>query len=271
MISCIFCSYNQTSGSLIEKIGQTSGGFLSLACLNFTISILYAMKLPFLLCILLCTLSVNAANKACEYAGSNIGYIKSQTQKAIAAEDLNSSRYYAYKALNAIEKSRQQFEACNCNYANKNIYESLENLKKATRVSSLNGTRVLLKRALENTLGSLEALAKHDDLHGSMYPGNILAFTKTATGNEEPLLRQPEGAALRKQIDQSLQNYKNSLEEVVRSVECKDAYAFAHRIFRHCEEELLKADLTEAKKYYNLRTKQITSEALERLKRCVTY
>lgn len=230
------------------------------------------MKLPFLLYILfMCTLSANATNKACEYAGSNIGYIKSQTQKAIAAEDLNSSRYYAYKALNAIEKSRQQFEACNCNYANKNIYESLENLKKATRVSSLNGTRVLLKRALENSLGSLEALAKHDELHGSLYPGNILALTATVSGNEEPLLTKPEGIALRKQIDQSLQNYKNSLEEVVRSVDCKDAYAFAHRIFRHCEEELLKADLTEAKKYYNLRTKQITSEALERLKKCVNY
>lgn len=272
MISRMICSYNQTRGSFIEKIRGPAGGFLSLACLNFTISIHYAMKQPFLLCILfICTLSVYATNKACEYAGSNIGYIKTQTQKAIAAEDLNSSRYYAYKALNAIEKSRQQFEACDCNYANKNIYESLENLKKATRVSSLNGTRVLLKRALENTVGSLVALEKHDELHGSGYADDILIFHTTASGHEAPLLRQPEGAALRKQIDQSLQNYKNSLEEVVRSVDCKEAYAFAYRIFRHCEEELLKADLTESKKYYNLRTKQITWEALERLKKCVNY
>jgi hypothetical protein len=230
------------------------------------------MKLFYFLCILLvCNLSAHAENKACEYAGSNIGYIKTQTLKAIAAEDLNSSRYFAYKALNAIEKSRKQFEACNCDYANKNIFESQDNLKKATRVSSLNGTRVLLKRALENALGSLEALEKHEELHGSRYASDVLALNTITSEKEKLGMKQPEGSALRKQIDQSLENYKNSLDEVVRSVECRDAYAFAHRIFRHCEEELLKADLTEAKKYYNLRTKQITAEALDRLKKCVNY
>jgi hypothetical protein len=230
------------------------------------------MKLFYSLCILfVCNLSAYAENKACEYAGSNIGYIKTQTLKAIAAEDLNSSRYFTYKALNAIEKSRKQFEACNCDYANKNIFESLDNLKKATRVSSLNGTRVLLKRALENALGSLDALEKHEELHGSRYASDVLALNTVTSEKEKLGMKQPEGPDLRKQIDQSLENYKNSLDEVVRSVDCRDAYAFAHRIFRHCEEELLKADLSEAKKYYNLRTKQITAEALDRLKKCVNY
>jgi hypothetical protein len=230
------------------------------------------MKQFYLLCILcVCTLSANTANTACEYAGSNISYIKSQTQKAISAEDLNSSRYYAYKALNAIEKSRKQFEACSCDYAIKNIFESLDNLKKATRVSSLNGARILLKRALDNTFGSLEALEKHEELHGSRYASDVLAMNTVASEKQKMAMKKPEGEALRKQIDESLKSYKTSLDEVVRSVECRDAYTFAHRIYRHCEQELLKPDLTEAKKYYNLRTKQITSEALDKLKKCVNY
>ncbi len=230
------------------------------------------MKYHYLWCIFfLCTLTANADNKACAYAGSNIGYIKTQTQKAIAAQDLNTSRYFAYKALNAIEKSRKQFEACNCDYANKNIFESLDNLKKATRVSSLNGTKILLNRALENVLGSLEALDKHDELHGSQYASDVLAMNTKTSEKEKIGMKQPEGPALRKQIDQSLLNYQNSLDKVVSSVDCKDAYAFAHRIYRHCEEQLLKPELTEAKKYYNLRTKQITEKALDKLKQCVTY
>jgi hypothetical protein len=231
------------------------------------------MKLRYFLCIIcLCTLSsYSDDNKACDYAGSNIGYIKTQTQKAIEAEDLNSSRYFAYKALNAIEKSRKQFEACNCDYANKNIFESLENLKKATRVSSLDGTKILLRRALENTMGSLEALEKHDELHGSRYASDVLAMNTKASEKDKLAMKQPEGPALRRQIDKSLADYKSSLDEVVKTVDCKDAYAFAHRIYRHCEQELLKPELTEAKKYYNLRTKQITEEALNKLKRCVNY
>jgi hypothetical protein len=230
------------------------------------------MKQFYLLCILcVCTLSANTGDNASEYAGSNISYIKSQTQKAISAEDLNSSRYYAYKALNAIEKSRKQFEACNCDYAMKSIFEGLENLKKATRVSSLNGTRILLKRALDNTFGSLEALEKHDELHGSRYANDVLAMNTMASESQNQAMKKPDGAVVRKQIDDSLLSYKTSLDEVVRSVDCKDAYTFAHRIYRHCEQELLKPDLTEAKKYYNLRTKQITSEALDKLKKCVNF
>jgi hypothetical protein len=92
-----------------------------------------------------------------------------------------------------------------------------------------------------------------------------------ASEKQKMAMKKPEGEALRKQIDESLKSYKTSLDEVVRSVECRDAYTFAHRIYRHCEQELLKPDLTEAKKYYNLRTKQITSEALDKLKKCVNY
>ncbi len=222
-----------------------------------------------LLCIVIfCTLTSFDDSKACDYAGSNIGYIKTQTQKAIASEDINSSRFFAYKALNAIEKSKKQFEACGCDYAVKSIYESLDNLKKATRVSSLNGTKILLKRALENALGSLEALEEHEELHGSPYASDVLAINTKRSEGEKIGMRQPVGKALEQKIDSALINFQNSLDEVVTFVECKEAYAFASKIYNHCELELLKPDLTEAKKYYNLRTKEITAEALRKIEDC---
>ncbi len=207
-------------------------------------------------------------SSACDYAGSNIHYIKSQTQNAIAASDINNSRYFAYKALNAIENSGKQFEACGCDYAIESINEGLHNLKLATRVASLSGTRILLKRALENTSGSLEALDEHDEMHQSEYASDVLAMNTKSADSEIIGMKQPEGEMLHMRIDQFLVNYRNSLAQMMETVECKEAHAFALRIYNHCEQELLKPDLTEPKKYYHLKTKEITFEALQQLNGC---
>ncbi len=209
-----------------------------------------------------------ATDNACDYAGSNIGFVKTQTEKALVAEDVNQSRYFAYKALNAIEKSRDQIKQCGCEYAYKSIIEGLDNLKMATRVKSLQGTRILLKRALDNTIGSLDALEEHDELHESKYSSDVLAMN-TRTAKEDRLKAlQPQGKALENKIDQFLEDYRLSLEKVVKSVNCKEAYAYATKVYEHCEQQLLNGKLTEAKKYYNLKTQEITAEALRELENC---
>lgn len=214
------------------------------------------------------SLTLSASNKACDYAGSNIGFVKSQTEKALAAEDLNKSRYHAYKALNAIVKAKEQLAECGCEYANKSILEGLDNLKKATRVSSLQGTRILLNRALENTLGSLDALEQHEELHSSPYASDVLALNTKDSEEDRLKLKQPSGPALEQKIDQFLEAYRNSLDHLVKSLDCKEATAYARKVYEHCEQQLLSGKLTEAKKYYNLRTQQITSEALKELEHC---
>ncbi len=207
-------------------------------------------------------------NKACDYLGSNIGYIQKQTQKAISAQDVNTSRYFAYKALNAIEKSKSQFEACGCDYAAKDLNESLDNLKKATRVSSLKGTRILLERALVNVQGSLEALTEHEEMHTSQYASDLLSINTKDAYYKKMSMQLPVGKALEKKIDIALEAYQNSLDKVVNTVPCKEAYELAQRNFERCELELLKTDLTEAKRYYNLKTKEITAKALKKLEDC---
>ncbi|NAS11207.1 hypothetical protein [Poritiphilus flavus] len=214
------------------------------------------------------TLSSFSFNKACDYAGSNIGYVRSQTEKALEAKDINTSRFYAYKALNAIEKSKKQFEECGCKQMINSIYESLDNLKKATRVSSLNGTKLLLTRALDNALTSLEALEEHDELHDSPYDSQLLAMNTVESEKKKNAFVELNGKKLEDKIDESLKNFEASLENVVNSVDCKEAYVFTNRIYKHCELQLLKQDLSEAKKYYNLRTKEIAEAALVKLEAC---
>jgi len=208
-----------------------------------------------------------AKNKACSYADSNIGYVRQQTQKALECKDLNTARYYTYKALNAIENSKKQFESCGCDDATKSIYEGLENLKDATRAPSLSGTKILLNKALENTIASLESLEKYD-LHNSKYASDVLVINTKNPESGNDAFTVPEGKALEYKIDLSLVRFQNSLKKVVASVPCTEAYDFAERIYKNCERELQKPNLSEGKKYYNLRVKQIVAKAMEELGDC---
>ena len=69
-------------------------------------------------------------------------------------------------------------------------------------------------------------------------------------------------------IDDSLIPFEESLQKVVNSVDCKSARAFAQRIFQNCEQALLQSDISERKKYYNLKTQEITANALRDLGNC---
>lgn len=225
-------------------------------------------KYTLVLCALfLCLLSSFKPSAACEYAGSNIGFVKSQTEKAISMEDIHQARYYAYKALNAIVKSRKQLSECGCEHATLSIEEGFENLKRSTRTTTLNAAKILLNRALEYTTEGLEALLAHET-HDSPYPSDVLAMNTKVSKQGKITYKDTDIEALKKKIDSSLKDYQKSLNNVINSVDCEEARAFTKKIHDHCEQQLLRPNLTEGKKYYNLRTKQISAAALERLGSC---
>lgn len=205
-------------------------------------------------------------SKACEYSGSNINYIRTQIEKAISQNDLNLVRYYTYKALDGIDKSKKQLDDCGCQHAAIGVEESAHLLKRAAKESTLNGSLVLLGKSLENTKGSIEALDRHDE-HLAKPKKDMLAMNMDNPVGMIPEV-QLENRFLQEKIDLSLETYRESLQKVVLTVDCKEARAFAERIHNLCEKELLKPNLTEGKKYYNLRTQQITAQALEELGNC---
>ena len=227
--------------------------------------------LYFTLCIVVVCLfsSFKPPSEACNYAGSNLGYVKTQTEKAVVVNDINKSRFFTYKAIKALHKSIEQFNDCGCERADVDIEESLKNLKLAAKATSLNGTKILLREALKNTVSALEAINDHK-LHSSSYSSTELAMVKVV-GNKEklkPMAKRPSEKLLHKKIDASLSNYRKSLNIIVDSVNCKDARAYAEKVYKQCEQQLLKPNLSEGKKYYNLKTKEITAEAIERLQGC---
>ncbi|MGB7393968.1 MAG: hypothetical protein WA913_06215 [Pricia sp.] len=214
------------------------------------------------------------ATQACEYAGSNIAYVKTETEKAMAMNELQQMRFHIYKALGAIAKSDKQLKECGCEDASELIFEVHETLKNATKTTSTAGTRILLEKALLHAEEGLEALHNHAN-HGSTFGTDELQVN-TATDLDPDSAKEtrkktvlpPDEELLKQKIDSSLTRYSASLDKVVRTVDCKEARAFATRIYENCEQQLLRPELSEGKKYYNLRTKEITAKALERLQDC---
>lgn len=201
---------------------------------------------------------------ACEYAGSNINFVKTQTEKALTYDDLNILKFYAFKALNAIEKSKKQLNDCNCEFASIGMEESAYLIKRTTKENNLKKAKELLKRALDATVSSIAAIEIHEKEHVQIKLKKLLAINS----EEEATITTGaiDSRTYKERIDVSLEKYSQSLDKVVQTVNCVEAREFAERIFKNCELELLKEGLSEPKKYYNLETQKITAKALKEIK-----
>ena len=227
------------------------------------------MKLPrtFLFVLLVCVFSSFGKTQACEYAGSNISFVEKETKRAFNNGDLQVARFHIYKALDAISKSDKQLMDCNCTHATESLEEVAILLKNATKTTTLISTRMLLKKTLLHLTAALEAIREHEQ-HESPYGADNLRVDTTKGSHNETRQEPPNGKLLKEKIDIALKKYKISLQKVISTVNCKEARAFALRIYEDCERQLLNAELSEGKKYYNLKTKEITGEALEMLGDC---
>lgn len=214
-------------------------------------------------------LSSFAPSEACNYAGSNMNYVKARTEEALTMNDINQARFYTYKAIKVLQTSTNRFDDCGCKDAEVNIEESLINLKAATKSTSLNGTRILLQEALQQIVDALDAFEQHEMHDAAFSSKDFVINTSVEIENKLPTIDSKE-SELYQQIDTSLVSYTESINIVVDSVSCLEARAFANNIFLRCEQQLLQSNLSEGKKYYNLRTKEITEKALSRLGDCGT-
>jgi hypothetical protein len=204
-------------------------------------------------------------NEACNHVGSTIVSVGNEIQKALEANNMNHRKYFTYKSLNTIERSRRLLDYCNCSATSTNLLESLENLKDASRATSLGRSKALLENALMGTEKAMEVLRGHN-FHKSKYANDILTL------NTKKEMMGKNGEDYRevhlKRIDSSLAKYQNSLDKVVNTVECEKALAYVRNVLDLCDKQLLRPRLSEARLHYYLRTKEITKNALDKLNGC---
>ena len=213
-------------------------------------------------------LSSFISRSACEYANSNIEYIKNQMQEAVVANDFEMSKYYAYKAINGIEKTRLNFIDCGCQGTIESLEKALYYLKKGTKETTLKGAKKYLHIAMESTTIGINVLKEFEQDFSSPYGNNVLVLnTKDALEHQtdDPM---PQGEHLRKHVHNCLLGFETSLDKVVNEVPCAEAKVFISKIHEEARLKLLNTGLSEPKKQYHQRVKTIANDALLQLGDC---
>src|SRR5690606_316308 len=68
----------------------------------------------------------------CNSAYSQATYALSHTKKSLSSDNFDHQKYYADRALEALEKTKSLVETCGCSDAVPSILDGLDNLKQAT-------------------------------------------------------------------------------------------------------------------------------------------
>ena len=218
--------------------------------------------------VLLWSMSSFTVRNACEYASSNLEYIKSKIQSAIVANDLKMSKYHAYKALNGIEKTRANFEDCGCEGTIESLEGATTELKQATKAETLEDSKRSLHLALESTLIGMKVLQIFEQEVASTYGNDILVLnTKDVLNDQDGIFLTPTHT-IKEQVHSCLLGFESSLDNVVNEVDCEEAHRFINNIHEEARLVLLNTELSEHKKQYHQRVKTLAQEALDRLGEC---
>lgn len=212
--------------------------------------------------------SFSSPANACQYASSNLEYIKSKIEEAVVSNDLNMAKYHAYKALNGIEKTKNNFLDCGCEGAIKSLETTLTHLKKATKADVLPKSKTALHRALESTTIGINVLYEFGQQTTSDYGSNVLVLNTKDVLNFQNGMLLTQGSAVKKQVHECLLSFESSLDKVVSDVDCEEAERFINNIHEEARLTLLNTNLSQHKKEYHQRVKNLTKEALENLGDC---
>ncbi|WP_146129892.1 hypothetical protein [Flagellimonas meridianipacifica] len=213
------------------------------------------------------TASFKATN-ACEYANSNMEYIKDQTETAISSPELQITKYYAYKAINGIEKTRSNFNACGCQEAISSLDDVLINLKEATKADTHSSSKQALQKALKNTLKGIRELKDFGLTVNNVYGDNMLVLNTKEVLDAQGGILLPEGKQLEQQIHNGLRNFEISIDNIIKQLDCDEARRFIKKTYENASIKLLDTDLTKPKKIYHQRVKTITKNALAKIEDC---
>lgn len=199
-------------------------------------------------------------NTACDVLNSNLGYAIKQATNAENAPTLNTLKYYTYKAVNTLQKLDTKIDDCGCQSAETIILKGLTLLKNVTQSASIATAKSMLSQAKKDISISIDSITAYS-LNNKYGPENNTSGTIVNQAASQNKL-------LYAKIDSILAPFEESMNTIRNTDNCKEGYKVALSIFEKSEGKLLHAELTEAKRYYHLRTKEIAKNTLDALADC---
>jgi hypothetical protein len=205
---------------------------------------------------------------ACEFANTNTLYIKDQTLLAFEANEFKMVKYHAYKALNGIEKAKNNFKNCGCDGAIEGIDRTKTNLKNATKAPSIYDAKTFVHIALKNTDISINALQNFGQKVNTTYGNDFLTInTKQSKVIVDDVISF-EGNTLSDKIENGIAKFKTSLDKMMEVNDCSIALNYVQETHDLSSKKSVDKAISPGKRYYHRRIKEITSEALEKLGKC---
>ncbi|TRZ43716.1 hypothetical protein [Robertkochia solimangrovi] len=96
-------------------------------------------------------LAISQWGKAqCSTAYSSATYALAHTKKSFKADNFDHQKYYAERALEAFEKTKEQVTACGCDNALTPIIDGIDNLSQAVDPEDWEAGRFYVQKALDN-------------------------------------------------------------------------------------------------------------------------
>lgn len=164
-----------------------------------------------------CTLVSFMAIANCDTTYSSASYALNHTKKSFVAKNFDHQKYYAGKALEALEKAQRLVKQCGCNKALSPILQGIENLEKAIGQQDWDMGRYYTKKALKDTQQIIEFLDVYTNEHKEESPQSFEAGKET---REYEKKLQLELSALEKQLLIITEEQKKILEQK-KSLEAK--------------------------------------------------
>ncbi|MCX2719432.1 hypothetical protein [Lentiprolixibacter aurantiacus] len=115
-------------------------------------------KFLLILTVLVSLICSSTPKSSCADAYTSASYGLSHTKKAFKAHNFDHQKYYAARALEALEKTESLVGDCGCTGAMDAIELGIENLEEAKDPADWKMGRYYSKRAMEKTYSILENL-----------------------------------------------------------------------------------------------------------------
>lgn len=128
---------------------------------------------------------VQYTNAQCSSAYSQATYALAHTKKSLSSNNFDHQRYYAERALEALEKAKSLVESCGCSDAIPPILDGLDNLKQSTDPADWEAGRFYAQHAyeyLQTLMTKLDICTSGGSVASVDYTPEIAVTTTSSSG-----------------------------------------------------------------------------------------
>jgi hypothetical protein len=217
----------------------------------------------------------SSPQSACADAYTSASYGLSHSKKAFNAHNFDHQKYYAGRALEALEKARGLVGECGCAGAMNSIEDGMKNLEEALDPADWKMGRYYSKRAVENTYSLLEnldlcSMSEDSPAKQSGTDGNneirSSASRDLVEGHTEEAIREFEATA-REQLEQ----LNEKIAELCQRLGCDNPLVAMEQAHTELPKGRVFSSLEEAMDHYKAQTIRAYEQAATAMKQCGNY